>query len=52
MLGGLRAGMGYWGARNLQELTKASFIRVTAAGVIENHPHDVTITRESPNYSR
>ena len=52
MLGGLRAGMGYCGARNLQELLKANFVRVTAAGVIENHPHDVTITRESPNYSR
>jgi IMP dehydrogenase len=52
MLGGLRAGMGYCGARNLQELLKANFVRVTAAGVVENHPHDVTITRESPNYSR
>jgi len=52
MLGGLRAGMGYCGAKNLQELLKANFVRVTAAGVVENHPHDVTITRESPNYSR
>jgi IMP dehydrogenase len=52
LVGGLRAGMGYCGAKNLEELTKASFIRVTAAGVVENHPHDVTITRESPNYSR
>lgn len=52
LVGGLRAGMGYCGARNLEELTNASFIRVTAAGVVENHPHDVTITRESPNYSR
>ena len=52
LVGGLRAGMGYCGARNLEELQKANFVRVTAAGVIENHPHDVTITRESPNYSR
>lgn len=52
LVGGLRAGMGYCGAKDLQELTKASFMRITAAGVIENHPHDVTITRESPNYSR
>ncbi|MFA6334710.1 MAG: IMP dehydrogenase [Bacteroidales bacterium] len=52
MLGGLRAGMGYCGARNIEELQKAKFVRVTAAGVIENHPHDVTITREAPNYSR
>ncbi len=51
MLGGLRSGMGYCGARNIEELRNAKFIRVTAAGVIENHPHDVTITRESPNYS-
>jgi IMP dehydrogenase len=52
LLGGLRAGMGYCGASNIEELQKANFVRVTAAGVIENHPHDVTITRESPNYSR
>ncbi len=52
LTGGLRAGMGYCGARNLEELQKAKFIRVTAAGVVESHPHDVTITRESPNYSR
>ncbi len=52
LLGGLRAGMGYCGACNIEELQKAKFVRVTAAGVIENHPHDVTITRESPNYSR
>ena len=52
LVGGLRAGMGYCGAANLEELQKAKFIRVTAAGVIENHPHDVTITREAPNYSR
>lgn len=52
LVGGLRAGMGYCGAKNLEELQKAQFMRVTAAGVVENHPHDVTITRESPNYSR
>ena len=52
LTGGLRAGMGYCGARNLDELQLAKFIRITAAGVVESHPHDVTITRESPNYSR
>jgi IMP dehydrogenase len=52
LIGGLRAGMGYCGAKDIEALKKASFIRVTAAGVIESHPHDVTITREAPNYSR
>lgn len=52
LVGGLKAGMGYCGAHNLEELRKARFVRVTAAGVVENHPHDVTITKESPNYSR
>ncbi|MDR3183835.1 MAG: IMP dehydrogenase [Prevotellaceae bacterium] len=52
LIGGLRAGMGYCGAKDIEELKKASFIRITAAGVIEGHPHDVTITREAPNYSR
>lgn len=52
MLGGLRAGMGYCGAKNLEVLRKDSrFIRMTAAGLRESHPHDVTITKESPNYS-
>lgn len=52
MLGGLRAGMGYCGAKNLEGLRKDSrFIRMTAAGLRESHPHDVTITKESPNYS-
>lgn len=52
MLGGLRAGMGYCGAENLEVLRKESrFIRMTAAGLRESHPHDVTITKESPNYS-
>lgn len=52
MIGGLRAGMGYCGAKNIKNLTKASFIRITSAGMTESHPHDVTITREAPNYSR
>ena len=52
LIGGLRAGMGYCGAKDIEALKEASFIRVTAAGVIEGHPHDVTITREAPNYSR
>lgn len=50
--GGLRAGMGYCGAKNIDELKKASFVRITNAGMKESHPHDVEITRESPNYSR
>ncbi len=52
MIGGLRAGMGYCGAKNIKDLSKANFIKITAAGVIESHPHDVTITKEAPNYSR
>lgn len=52
MIGGLRAGMGYCGAANIEELMKAKFVRVTSSGVAESHPHDVTITREAPNYSR
>ncbi len=52
MVGGLRAGMGYCGARNINELMKARFVRVTNSGIVESHPHDVTITREAPNYSR
>lgn len=52
MIGGLRAGMGYCGAKNIAQLHKARFTRITASGVSENHPHDVTITREAPNYSR
>jgi len=49
--GGLRAGMGYCGAKTIADLQKATFIRITHAGVRESHPHDVTITREAPNYS-
>ncbi len=52
MIGGLRAGMGYCGSKNINELQKAKFIRITAAGVRESHPHGVTITKEAPNYSR
>jgi IMP dehydrogenase len=52
LIGGLRAGMGYTGAKNISKLQEAKFIRITAAGVKESHPHDVVITREAPNYSR
>ncbi len=52
LLGGLKAGMGYCGAANLTELKKSRFIKITHAGIIESHPHDITITREAPNYSR
>jgi IMP dehydrogenase len=53
MTGGLRSGMGYLGAMNISTLKKdAKFVRITHSGIIESHPHDVTITRESPNYSR
>ena len=52
LVGGLRSGMGSVGAANIQELRKAQFVRITNAGFLESHPHDVTITKESPNYSR
>ena len=52
MLGGLRSGMGYCGAKDIEALHHASFTRITAAGVLESHPHDVAITSEAPNYSR
>jgi len=52
MVGGLRAGMGYTGSKNINKLQQANFIKITAAGVVENHPHNITITREAPNYSR
>jgi IMP dehydrogenase len=51
LVGGLRAGMGYCGASDMEALKKACFIRITSAGVRESHPHDVHITREAPNYS-
>ncbi|MDO8898535.1 MAG: IMP dehydrogenase [Bacteroidales bacterium] len=52
LTGGLRAGMGYTGSATINDLQKAKFIKITAAGVNESHPHDITITREAPNYSR
>ena len=52
MIGGLRAGMGYCGAKNIETLQKAKFIRITNSAMQESHPHDVAITREAPNYSR
>jgi len=52
LVGGLRAGMGYCGARNIEELRKkARFVRISAASVSESHPHDIQITKEAPNYS-
>jgi IMP dehydrogenase len=51
VIGGLRAGMGYCGAASIDQLKGAKFVRITSAGVKESHPHDVTITREAPNYS-
>lgn len=52
LLGGLKAGMGYCGAENIQKLKQARFMRITHPGLQESHPHDVTITSEAPNYSR
>jgi len=52
LIGGLRAGMGYCGAANIKALHEAKFVRITNSGIEESHPHDVTITREAPNYSR
>ena len=52
LVGGLRAGMGYCGASTLDELQQATFVRITNAGMRESHPHDISITREAPNYSR
>ncbi len=52
MIGGLRAGMGYTGSANITDLQKAKFIKITSSGVLESHPHDITITSEAPNYSR
>ncbi len=51
MVGGLRAGMGYCGAKNIEALHQAKFVRITNAGIAESHPHDVSITQEAPNYS-
>ena len=53
MVGGLRSAMGYCGCATIEELRRdAQFVRVSAATVVENHPHDIQITKESPNYSR
>ncbi|MCB0402411.1 MAG: IMP dehydrogenase [Flavobacteriales bacterium] len=52
MVGGLRAGMGYCGAENIEMLKKAKFIKITPSGMAESHPHNISITREAPNYSR
>ena len=51
-VGGLRASMGYCGAKNIEALQKAKFVRITASGIRESHPHDITITKEAPNYTR
>ncbi|MDY6065580.1 MAG: IMP dehydrogenase [Finegoldia sp.] len=53
LVGGLRSGMGYTGSKDLKELQeKAKFIKITPASLVENHPHDITITTESPNYTK
>jgi IMP dehydrogenase len=52
MVGGLRSGMGYTGSHTIEELKNAKFIRITNSGILESHPHDVTITQEAPNYSK
>ena len=52
LVGGVRAGMGYCGAHTIADLRNAQFVRITNAGFLESHPHDVTITKEAPNYSR
>jgi IMP dehydrogenase len=53
LVGGLKAGMGYCGCSNIEELRRNSrFVRITSAGLRESHVHDVTITKEAPNYQR
>jgi len=51
-IGGLRAGMGYCGSKDIAEQKEAKFVKITSSGITESHPHNVTITKESPNYSR
>lgn len=51
-VGGLRASMGYCGAKNIETLQQAKFVRITSSGIRESHPHDITITKEAPNYTR
>ncbi|MGC4105427.1 MAG: IMP dehydrogenase [Thermomicrobiales bacterium] len=51
LIGGLRSGMGYVGAATIDDLrTKSQFVQITSAGLRESHPHDVTVTKEAPNY--
>lgn len=52
LIGGLRASMGYCGSATIADLQNAKFVKITAAGMRESHPHDITITKEAPNYSR
>lgn len=52
MIGGLKAGMGYCGTATIEDLRKAQFIKITSSGITESHPHNISITREAPNYSR
>ena len=52
LIGGLKSGMGYTGSKKITDLRNAEFIKISTAGIIESHPHDVAITREAPNYSR
>jgi IMP dehydrogenase len=52
MIGGLKAGMGYCGSKDIETLKEAKFVKITSSGMLESHPHDVAITREAPNYSR
>ena len=51
-VGGLRAGMGYCGAKTISDLQQASFVKISNSGILESHPHDIAITKEAPNYSR
>jgi IMP dehydrogenase len=51
-IGGLKASMGYCGAATIEKLQEAQFVRITASGIRESHPHDIAITKEAPNYSR
>lgn len=52
LVGGLQAGMGYCGAKDINSLKEAKFVKITSSGMTESHPHDISITREAPNYSR
>ena len=52
LVGGLRQAMGYCGAATVEEMKRARFVRISGAGLRESHPHDVTITKEAPNYRR